>query len=185
MNRGEKNIPIHIHRQAGQAAGRTDFSEYIEKEETLKNSSVADPLAATSQIQPDEPVRNLNAIQGLIDHQEDFSAGPVAKADKRNALLWLFVSIFTLATALIWLGVWRANFSNVSDQLKQQDDQGGFSNIAEQFQDSFRFLRDNVDNLNILKQEIENEQKKNEAVQELKNKIESQPEPGGLPKSIP
>jgi len=159
MTRRKFDIPIHIHEDEPKPFSQPESSK---PKQTVSNEEFKD-----------------NVMQGLTEHHEETPRQPLEPKDKRNLILWFGVSIFTLIILIVWVLAFKMNLRGVSKELNSE--QGTIESVSDQFIDDFQVLRNNLKGFEDVKADLEAEQLEQEAINDLKNKIEDETNPNHLP----
>jgi len=184
MARREHKIPVHIHKnndseKNDQSLNHVDYLEVKQEEnveELISKKTDQEPKMEKMDEQAAE-----NIMDGLIEHQKETPRPHIDEPDRRHIILWVFVSVFVLAILVVWAAVLRSNFMQVSAELGEQDEKQAYESISESFKSNFEIIKESLGGFDELKESIENEQTQTEAINELKNEIEQEEQPGQLP----
>ncbi|HUT22585.1 MAG TPA: hypothetical protein VMX18_04320 [Candidatus Bipolaricaulota bacterium] len=189
MNRGERKIPVNIHVNAEEKRQPADGADYFEEAEQEKTDSIIDESSDRVEREtPEEPVSeedlDNNIMQGLIEHQEETPSKKISRKNKRELFLWFFVAIFSLAFLAVWLINTRISFNDIAVKLSESDNQKSIDSISDKFKEDFDQIKTNVSDYQIFTDYIKKEQSQQQAIDELKNKLESESDIKSLPQPL-
>lgn len=181
MSRREQKIPVHIHKNGSSKDGE-EFLEISESQETDDVLAEAENLYEQSHEEEiSQKELHENVAQGLSDHHEQSPKEPVPIKDRRHIILWLFVSVFVLLIAIVWVFSLRANFMSINKTVSEKEEAQLFESVSDKFTESFEYIRNNMKDFDGLKESIETEETKDKAINDLKTKIKNENTPGELP----